>query len=254
VSDRRVEQNWPCCSEGQTQLFASVVGSGVPGVWRMEFDREATRRDLLWDQPFIVAENQRVSLSGQAANVARNIRPQWAPGYTVNAGGALSLAFFTTTGELLLEAGAVALNLTDSIVTSTAQFRGGVVSIVRSSVTDGVQVLFGMASLGVLNSTIFADPHFDFNVATPFITITASELRRWPQWAQIVRSSNATGILLSDITVSLHEDQGDGRKAGLVLGEVNTCEPEERCDGGFRFVCLPGFEGDDCITGEPCSP
>eukprot|EP01043_Picozoa_sp_COSAG02_P010885 COSAG02_NODE_393_length_23190_cov_56.721926_3_plen_312_part_00 len=241
ISDRRAEQHWPCCSVEQTQMFASVVGSGVPGVWHMEFDRDVTRRDLLWDVPFIAATNQQVILSGQAAHVAKGITPRWAPGYVVKSGAGLSLSYLNTVGELVLESSATGLNLTDTVVPAGAQFHGGIVRIVRSTVNDGVQMRFGMAALEVLNSTMLADPSFDAEPGSPYITITSSELRRWPKWAPI---ANATGVQMTDVTVSLHMDLNDGRTTGSVLGVVDSCDG---CSAGFEYACRAGYNGPDCM-------
>lgn len=243
MSDRRAEQHWPCCSEEQTQLFASVVGSGMPGVWHIEFDRDATRRDLLWDVPFVVANNQRVALSGQAAHVRKGVRPSWAPGYVVQSGAGLGLMYLNT-GELAVEHGAVGLNVTDSVVVATAQFHGGVVRIVRSMLNGGMEVLFGMVALEVLNSTVFVEPVFD--VGSPTIMISSSELRHWLHWA--VFATNNTDFVATDVTVTLHMDLNDGRATGSTLGVVNSCQPGPDCNAGFKYECEPGFEGLDCTS------
>ncbi len=162
----------------------------------------------------------------------------------MKSGAALSLAYMNTVGELVLESGAIGLNLTDTVVSAAAQLHGGVVRIVRSALEDGVQVRVGMVALDVLNSTMFADPTFDEPDSPPmYITITSSELRRWPKWASF---ANNTGVelRLSDVTVTLHTNLDDGRTTGSVLGVVNSCEG---CTAGFEYACRPGFEGPDCI-------
>ena len=252
MSDLKAEQHWPCCSETQTQLFASVTGAGIPGIFHMEFDRQYTRRDLLWDRPLTVKANQRIGLSGQAAFVGKSLKPSWAPSYNVTAGGALSLAFFTTGGPILLEEGAIALNLTDCAVRFRVQLRGGVVFIARSTIDDNVQMLFSMGALDIVNTTMHAGPTFGADMSGAFVTISSSELWHWPEWQAglgFSNSSTTAPAIISDVIVTLDVDLPDGRLAGILLGQLDTCGPGE-CEAGTTFVyaCAAGFEGSDCLT------
>ena len=97
-----------------------------------------------------------------------------------------------------------------------------------------------MTALEVLDGTMLADPSFEPG-GSLYITISSSELRIWPKWATI---ANATGVKVTDVTVSLHTDLDDGRTTGSVLGVVNSCEG---CSTGFEYECRAGFEGPECV-------